>query len=339
MSARRVLMIALLVAVLRYLLRRTPRSSTPTRRRRAAPPPGAPSQEDRRTAAQRPRNRSTAPASVWSPPTYVPPGVNAKGVYTTPVTPASKNATSTYNLDWTIGVNGKSGCLVCHGDTNLRRVERASRQPLRRHGRAGGLCARQVAVHRLSRRLRLQDPAPGHPSGRELAHRRQELLRAGPATRRSSSSGPRARTRLPGSTSATSQRRTRDVVCARHASAAVRRLPLRALHPGQERHGGKRGSSRHRRSRCAADATLRRRRPTTTTTTVPPIVEAPRMLLRAGSATTLTWCFRPPTGSRRRTQTTWWVRARSATRAPSEGYVEIRDARPHADRPSFTRTR
>jgi len=56
-------------------------------------------------------------------PTYVPPGVNAQGVYTTPVTPGSKNTTATYKLDWSIGQNGRSGCLVCHGDPNLRRIE------------------------------------------------------------------------------------------------------------------------------------------------------------------------------------------------------------------------
>jgi hypothetical protein len=55
-------------------------------------------------------------------PTHVPPGVNENGVYTTPVTPASKGATAKYNLDWTIGTAGKSGCMVCHGDLNLRRI-------------------------------------------------------------------------------------------------------------------------------------------------------------------------------------------------------------------------
>lgn len=55
-------------------------------------------------------------------PSYVPPGVNAQGVYVTPITPASKGATSAYALDWTIGTAGKSGCLVCHGDPNLRRI-------------------------------------------------------------------------------------------------------------------------------------------------------------------------------------------------------------------------
>ena len=58
-----------------------------------------------------------------APPTYVPPGVNPQGVYTTPVTSGSKNTTATYKLDWTIGTVGKSGCLVCHGDRNLRRIE------------------------------------------------------------------------------------------------------------------------------------------------------------------------------------------------------------------------
>jgi hypothetical protein len=55
-------------------------------------------------------------------PTYVPPGVNAEGVFTTPLPPGAKTATATYNLDWTIGVAGKSGCLVCHGDRNLVRI-------------------------------------------------------------------------------------------------------------------------------------------------------------------------------------------------------------------------
>ena len=55
-------------------------------------------------------------------PTYIPPGVNAAGIYTTPLPPGAKTSTSTYNLDWTIGVAGKSGCLVCHGDRNLVRI-------------------------------------------------------------------------------------------------------------------------------------------------------------------------------------------------------------------------
>ena len=57
-------------------------------------------------------------------PTYVPPGVNEQGVFITPLPPGSKGptATATYNLDWTIGIAGKSGCLVCHGDKNLVRV-------------------------------------------------------------------------------------------------------------------------------------------------------------------------------------------------------------------------
>jgi hypothetical protein len=55
-------------------------------------------------------------------PTYVPPGVNAAGVFTTPLPPGAKTATATYNLDWTIGVAGKSGCMVCHGDRNLVRI-------------------------------------------------------------------------------------------------------------------------------------------------------------------------------------------------------------------------
>ena len=55
-------------------------------------------------------------------PTYVPPGVNDQGVYVTPLPSGSKTSSATYNLDWTIGVAGRSGCLVCHGDKNLVRV-------------------------------------------------------------------------------------------------------------------------------------------------------------------------------------------------------------------------
>ena len=55
-------------------------------------------------------------------PTYVPPGVTATGQYVTPLPPGSKSSTATYNLDWTIGTAGKSGCMVCHGDKNLIRV-------------------------------------------------------------------------------------------------------------------------------------------------------------------------------------------------------------------------
>jgi 5-methylcytosine-specific restriction endonuclease McrA len=55
-------------------------------------------------------------------PTYVPRGVSPNGVYTTPIAPGSKGTTATYNLDWTIGIAGKSGCLVCHADKNVVRV-------------------------------------------------------------------------------------------------------------------------------------------------------------------------------------------------------------------------
>lgn len=55
-------------------------------------------------------------------PTYVPPGVK-NGVYTAPpAAEGSKGTNATYNLDWTIGSAGKSGCLVCHGNKNLVRI-------------------------------------------------------------------------------------------------------------------------------------------------------------------------------------------------------------------------
>jgi len=78
-----------------------------------------------------PAGGATVTAPVTAPdqhglvtPTYVPPGVSPNGVYTTPITPGSKGTTATYNLDWTIGTTGKSGCMVCHGDKNLIRVVR-----------------------------------------------------------------------------------------------------------------------------------------------------------------------------------------------------------------------
>jgi 5-methylcytosine-specific restriction endonuclease McrA len=55
-------------------------------------------------------------------PTYVPPGVNENGVYTTPASPGTKGLSAAYDLDWTIGSVGKSGCLVCHGNRNLVRI-------------------------------------------------------------------------------------------------------------------------------------------------------------------------------------------------------------------------
>jgi len=89
-----------------------------------APPPPTPAQLEAAAAAAEaeaaahPRENRFGLTS----PTYVPPGVSAQGVYTTPLPPGAKAATSTYNLDWTIGVAGKSGCLVCHGDRNLVRI-------------------------------------------------------------------------------------------------------------------------------------------------------------------------------------------------------------------------
>lgn len=35
---------------------------------------------------------------------------------------ASKSASATWNLDWTLPTAGKSGCLVCHADKNLVRI-------------------------------------------------------------------------------------------------------------------------------------------------------------------------------------------------------------------------
>jgi 5-methylcytosine-specific restriction endonuclease McrA len=85
------------------------------------PPPTPPPPVVSKKPAPQPTDRAQFGLRA---PTYVPPGVNSQGVYTTPLTPGSKNGTSSYKLDWTIGVNGKSGCLVCHGDPNLRRIER-----------------------------------------------------------------------------------------------------------------------------------------------------------------------------------------------------------------------
>jgi 5-methylcytosine-specific restriction endonuclease McrA len=118
MFARRVLMIVVMVAVVAlpasaYAAFQYPGTPTYT-----TYPPNA-----NRPVPKVPEHQDTNRFGLVSP-TYVPPGVNAQGVYTTPITPGSKNATSSYKLDWTIGVNGKSGCLVCHGDPNLRRVER-----------------------------------------------------------------------------------------------------------------------------------------------------------------------------------------------------------------------
>jgi len=117
MPVRRVLMVMVLAAVVAlpsaaYAAFQYPGTSTysPYPPSVNHPPPAA---------AQKP---ATNPFGLVAP-TYVPPGVSETGVFTTPITPASKGATATYNLDWTIGSNGKSGCLVCHGDKNLTRVE------------------------------------------------------------------------------------------------------------------------------------------------------------------------------------------------------------------------
>ncbi|MDR3686447.1 MAG: hypothetical protein P4L93_05790 [Coriobacteriia bacterium] len=127
MSVRRVLMLVMLVAVLAlpslaYAAFQYPEAPV------AAPPP--PLSPEAQAAAQAQAQKDAAAAEQHQAeqfglvaPTYVPPGVNNLGVYTTPVVPGSKNTTATYNLDWSIGTNGKSGCLVCHGDPNLVRVE------------------------------------------------------------------------------------------------------------------------------------------------------------------------------------------------------------------------
>jgi hypothetical protein len=87
----------------------------------SAPPlqPAPPSASQQTTSV--PEHTKQNPFGLTAP-TYVPPGVNAAGVYTTPLPPGAKASTATYNLDWTIGVSGKSGCLVCHGDRNLVRI-------------------------------------------------------------------------------------------------------------------------------------------------------------------------------------------------------------------------
>jgi hypothetical protein len=84
------------------------------------PPPPAPPEVV--TPSTAPQPQSNAKSFGLVAPTYVPQGVSENGVYTTPITPGSKGTTATYNLDWTIGTAGKSGCMVCHGDKNLVRV-------------------------------------------------------------------------------------------------------------------------------------------------------------------------------------------------------------------------
>lgn len=41
----------------------------------------------------------------------------------TPAAPASSATTSTYDLSFTLPTAGKSGCMVCHGDPNLVRIQ------------------------------------------------------------------------------------------------------------------------------------------------------------------------------------------------------------------------
>jgi hypothetical protein len=114
MSVRRTLLVALLAAVVAlpsvaYAAFQYPEA-----------PPAPPRAPVGKSASQTPVPEHNAFGLVS--PSYVPPGVSANGVYTTPVPRGSKGTTATYNLDWTIGIAGKSGCLVCHGDRNLVRL-------------------------------------------------------------------------------------------------------------------------------------------------------------------------------------------------------------------------
>jgi 5-methylcytosine-specific restriction endonuclease McrA len=113
MSARRVLIVALLGALLAL-----PASAYAAFQYPEAPA-YAPNPSAGQGAAQTPSASGTSHGLVA--PTYIPKGV-VNGVYATPMTPGSQSTTGTYALDWTIGVAGKSGCLVCHGDTNLVRI-------------------------------------------------------------------------------------------------------------------------------------------------------------------------------------------------------------------------
>lgn len=113
MSARRVIIVALLGALI----------ALPASAHAAFQYPEAPTYAPNPSATQSTTRTPSAasPSHGLVAPTYVPKGV-VNGVYTKPTTPGSPGTTGTYALDWTIGIAGKSGCLVCHGDTNLVRI-------------------------------------------------------------------------------------------------------------------------------------------------------------------------------------------------------------------------
>jgi hypothetical protein len=118
MPARRSIVVALIAAAL--LL---PASAYGAFQYPEAPPTQAPGVVSQ-PATVAPPTTPPPPADQFGlvAPTYVPPGVNNQGVYVTPLPPGAKVSTATYSLDWTIGVAGKSGCLVCHADKNLVRI-------------------------------------------------------------------------------------------------------------------------------------------------------------------------------------------------------------------------
>ena len=126
----------------------------------------------RRTSSQTSRpprcSRPVRTTTALIAPTYVPPGVNANGVYTTPITPASKGDDRDVQprLDDRDQRQVRLPRLPRRHEPDEGRGRRG-REPLRRHSVLDDVGARQAAVHGLPHRLRVQDAAPQR-SGREM---------------------------------------------------------------------------------------------------------------------------------------------------------------------------
>ena len=252
-------------------------------------------------------------------PTYVPKGV-VNGVYTRPATSGSRGATGTYALDWTIGMAGKSGCLVCHGDANLVRIisgrvvsMHMDTMVLQRSAHANNLCTschtdfaqkqshptpdsvgtwREVAKN-ACKNCHLQEysewAASAH-SGPAALDQRQQWVR--PDRRRQASPG-----QLCGDC-----HKAHSIPAQEGQRGACSSAGLRACDVRWMPHAGLGGR-------------------TTTTTTVPPTGVGHLTPRRAGSAIARTWSCHRTTGSPRRMPTISYARARDATRVQARVYV------------------
>ena len=199
----------------------------------------------------RPSNRSRTPSGSPRPRTSLP-GSTPQGVFTTPLPPGAKTATSTYNLDWTIG------------DCRQVRLPGLPRGPEPRPHRRTDRSPVSTSTARSSRRrltpqtlctdchvdFAYKTPHPTTVAERRVEDHRQERVQELPPPPVPRVGQQRA---LDCGQSQPDRHRGRDhhgrrarLLGPGQAASALRRLPRRSRDSQQDRHGRGRGDSRFR---------------------------------------------------------------------------------------------